>query len=409
MNATFPLHAFAACGVELEYMIVDRQTLSVLPIADRLLRTPAGKVIDEIPRGHFAWSNEVVLHLIELKNSVPDAALGPLAEGFQGEVRAVNAMLEPLGACLMPSAMHPWMNPARETRLWPHQHADIYRTYDRIFDCRRHGWANLQSMHLNLPFADDAEFVRLHAAIRLVLPILPALAASSPFQEGRFSGFLDTRLEHYRGHQIRVRETIGSVIPDASSGIADYRARALAPMLEAIAPYDPDNVLRHEWLNARGVIPRFERNALEIRVIDMQECPRADLAIAAATGAVVKALYEAGRDLSLDTGRLTEVFLGCIRDGEQALIDDADYLTRLGCLECRISAADLWRLLVERHLDDGRAHWRQALKTILEQGPLARRLLQAVGADITPARLEAVYRELCDCLQAGRMFGGHHD
>ena len=32
-----PLHAFGGYGIELEYMIVGRDSLSVLPIADRLL------------------------------------------------------------------------------------------------------------------------------------------------------------------------------------------------------------------------------------------------------------------------------------------------------------------------------------------------------------------------------------
>ncbi len=31
------LHLFGGFGIELEYMIVDRETLSVLPVADRLL------------------------------------------------------------------------------------------------------------------------------------------------------------------------------------------------------------------------------------------------------------------------------------------------------------------------------------------------------------------------------------
>jgi gamma-glutamyl:cysteine ligase YbdK (ATP-grasp superfamily) len=400
-----PLHAFAGYGIELEYMIVDRQTLSVLPIADRLLGESG-----IVPRGHFAWSNEVVLHLIELKNELPDAALAPLAEGFQGEVRALNAALAEHNACLMPSAMHPWINPAAETRLWPHEHAEIYRAYDRIFDCNRHGWANLQSMHLNLPFAGDGEFARLHAAVRMVLPILPALAASSPFQDGKFSGFLDARMAHYRHHQIRVPETIGAVIPDSVAGIADYRARVLAPMYAAIAPFDPEKILRHEWLNAHGMIARFDRNALEIRVIDVQECPQADLAIAAAASAVVKTLYEADADLALDTERLTEVFLKCMQDGEQALIDDADYLARLGCPECRLSAADLWRFLIETHLRpsaDYREHWQRPLDTILDHGPLARRILMAVGPDCERPRLESVYRELCDCLARGEMFNAH--
>jgi hypothetical protein len=43
---------------------------------------------------------------------------------------------------------------------------------------------------------------------------------------------------------------------------------------------------------------------------------------------------------------------------------------------------------------------------MLEQGPLARRILRAVGPECTKARLQEVYRELCDCLEAGRMFVG---
>lgn len=403
---TTALHAFAGYGIELEYMIVDRQTLDVLPIADRLLRTPDGQAANEIPRGHFAWSNEVVLHLIELKNKRPGPTLAPLAAGFQAEVRALDGALEPHGACLMPTAMHPWMNPAVETHLWNHEHAEIYQTYDRIFDCKRHGWANLQSMHLNLPFAGDGEFARLHAAVRLVLPILPALAASSPFAEGRFSGVLDARMEHYRGHQIAVPATIGAVIPDATAGIADYQAQVLAPMYAAIAPHDPDHVLCYEWLNARGAIPRFDRNALEIRVIDVQECPHADLAVAAATSAVVQALYDAGPHL-VETDRLTAILSACIHHAEEAVIDNAGYLHALGFPWRRCQARELWQYLLETrlpHTVDYAAHWQAPLETILRHGPLARRIVKAIGGDLSHEKLASVYRELCGCLERGEMF-----
>jgi gamma-glutamyl:cysteine ligase YbdK (ATP-grasp superfamily) len=403
MTRPAPLHAFAGYGIELEYMIVDRQTLSVLPIADRLLGAGG-----EAPRGHFSWSNELVLHVIELKNNDPDATLAPLAEQFGREVRAINAQLAALDACLMPTAMHPWMNPAAETRLWPHAHAEIYRAYDRIFDCKRHGWANLQSMHVNLPFADDTEFARLHAAVRLVLPILPALAASSPLADGHFSRFLDARMENYCGHQIKVPATIGAVIPDATTGIADYETHVLAPMYAAIAPFDPEHILRHEWLNARGAIPRFDRNALEIRVIDMQECPRADLAIAAAASAVVQALYNA-QPHAPETNRLAAILSACIRHGEEAVIDDDAYLNALGFPWRRCQARELWQYLIETrlaHSADYAAHWREPLQIILDQGPVARRILKAIGDDHRPPHLAATYRLLCDCLQQDRMFGG---
>ena len=56
----------------------------------------------------------------------------------------------------------------------------VYEAFDRIFDCRGHGWANLQSVHLNLPFGDDDEFGRLHAAIRSSFPCCPLSPPARP-------------------------------------------------------------------------------------------------------------------------------------------------------------------------------------------------------------------------------------
>ena len=213
MNAPAPYPLFSAYGVELEYMIVARDSLDVLPIADHCL---AQQATADRPMPLLEWSNELVLHVIEVKNPQPQA-LALLPAAFQEAVQAMNRRLRDSAAQLMPGAMHPWMRPARETRLWPHGQTDIYQAYDRIFDCRRHGWANLQSMHVNLPFASDAEFARLHAALRLLLPLLPALAASSPLMEGEASGLLDTRMEVYRHNAGAFPAITGSVIPEPVS------------------------------------------------------------------------------------------------------------------------------------------------------------------------------------------------
>lgn len=414
MNHSATLSAFAGYGIELEYMIVDRQTLSVLPIADELLRQVAGSYVAEVRRGMLAWSNELVLHLVELKNASPNPALEPLPANFQAEVREINRLLEPLGARLMPTAMHPWMDPLTETRLWPHDNAIIYRAYDRIFNCKGHGWANLQSMHLNLPFADDQEFARLHAAIRLVLPIIPALAASSPLAEGKGTGFLDFRMEAYRTNAVRIPSITGSLIPETLGSRAEYEERILAPIYRDIAPLDPEGVLRHEWLNSRAAIPRFERSAIEIRNIDVQECPEADLAIASAVANLVEALYRekwAGFEAQqrVETGRLADMLLVGIRDAERAVIDNGDYLQLLGFPGRRCEARELWRHLIGTTLRGTSAYeeiWQGPLQIILDRGPLARRILEATGASCERARLHEVYSELCDCLNEGRMYPG---
>lgn len=180
MSLSRALPLFDGYGIEMEYMVVDRATLAILPRTDEILRAVAGEYVAVTEQGALAWSNELVLHVIELKTNGPASTLDALPSAFAADVARINGLLEPMGGRLMPSAMHPWMDPHRETRLWPHEDNAIYAAYDRIFGCQGHGWSNLQSTHINLPFADDQEFARLHAAIRFLLPIVPALAASSP-------------------------------------------------------------------------------------------------------------------------------------------------------------------------------------------------------------------------------------
>lgn len=385
--------AFEAFGLELEYMLVRRDTLDVLPIAERVL-----------PRDEPAWSNELVAHLVELKNPHPSADLAALGRAFHSEIRAMNGAAARFGAQLMPGGMHPWMDPRVETLLWPHDDEGIYGTYDRIFDCRAHGWANLQSMHVNLPFAGDVEFARLHGAIRLVLPILPAITAASPFCEGRAPGPLDCRLEAYRGNAGAVPAMNGQMIPEPMASRAQYERELLAPLYDALAPHDPEGVLRYEWANARGAIARFDRDAIEIRVVDIQECPAADVAVAAAIVDLVRLLYDEGPAGEVPTEELAGVLRACVADAERAPIDSAPYLHALH-LERPCSAGELWRRLAQRM--EGAPHrelWQPVLDFILHRGPLARRLLEAAGPAPARSRLAPLYRTLCQCLAENRLF-----
>ena len=130
-----------------------------------------------------------------------------------------------------------------------------------------------------MPFASDVEFGRLHAAVRFVLPLLPALAASSPIVEGQNSEKLDARLGFYSQNQKKIPSIIGAMIPEAVFTEADYRKEVLQPIADDIKPYDTAGVLEAEWLNSRAAIPKFEKSCLEIRVLDITECISSDLAI----------------------------------------------------------------------------------------------------------------------------------
>jgi len=404
---------FSVFGVELEYMLVDAESLDVCPVAERLLCDSTGAPTGEVSRDGIDWSNELVAHVVELKTADPVPQLSGLAERFQAEVREVNRRLGPLNARLMPGGMHPWMDPLEETVLWPHAYGAVYSAFDRVFGCQGHGWSNLQSVHLNLPFCGPEEFGRLHAAIRLVLPLLPALTASSPVVEDSVTGLMDNRLEYYRLNSRAIPEVAGRVIPEAVFTPADYDRSILQPLYAAIAPQDPEGVLRHEWLNARGAIARFERQSIEIRVMDVQECPLADVSICAAVVAVLKELVaethaSLAEQQAFPVGSLQSVFLEAIRNAEQAVIWDEDYLKLLGVSHESPTLQHVWDTLVSRAAARGDldAAQQQTLGVVISEGPLARRICRGLRdrRDPTPEALEELYEFLCQCLAEGTLF-----
>jgi hypothetical protein len=267
-------------------------------------------------------------------------------------------------------------------------------------------------MHINLPFSNDDEFGRLHSAMRLILPILPALAASSPIVEGVVTGLLDTRIQAYRENARRVPSVSGLVIPEPVFTRADYEQKLLQRIYDDLAPLDKEGTLRHEWVNARGCIARFDRMAIEIRLLDLQECPHADIAIAAAVVGVLRRLVAETGVRSLEQRafgehELVPILTACVQGGDLALIDHPRYLRALGYAgNGPARAADVWRYLIAEValLEPGFGEWQAALDVILTEGCLARRILRAAGRAPSRERLRAVYTDVAACLDTGQMF-----
>ncbi|GAB4385190.1 MAG: glutamate-cysteine ligase family protein [Salibacteraceae bacterium] len=401
------LKLFEAVGVELEYMIVDSETLKVKPIADELIKTQTGDYTSDVERGEIAWSNELVSHVIELKTNGPAKNTRSLARIFHEEVVFINDLLKPFGAKLLPTGAHPFFDPA-EAVIWPHEYNEVYALYDKIFGCKGHGWSNLQSTHINLPFDGDEEFAKLHAAIRLLLPIIPALAASTPVIDGRISGLIDTRLEFYRKNQQKIPVIAGMIIPEEVYTQSDYESEIFAPIIEAISVYDTDRVLEKYFLNSRGAIARFDRGAIEIRLIDIQECPLADVAIVDLITASLKwliheheqhpALY---RPCPLE--ELHEVFVKCIHNGSAALVENTGYLELFG-LKHPAQAFEIWASLFEKTFDGLTDQSASAIRIMLAHGNLSERILKKLPRNPQRQDVELIYHRLSECLNSNCMF-----
>jgi len=400
------LSLFEKYGIELEYMVVDSQTLDIKPTADLVLGETG-----EFDHGEISWSNELAKHVIELKTTVPTDDLSGSLRAFQSDIRFINQRLEAVGACLLPTGAHPWMDP-NQAELWPHECTEIYTAYDRIFNCKGHGWVNLQSTHLNLPFANDEEFKKLHTAIRLILPLLPAIAASSPILDSKVTGYLDTRLFYYNQNQKNIPQISGRVIPERVYSEADYFEKILTPSFCAIAPYDPEKILQFEWLNSRGAIARFNRMAIEIRILDIQESPRMDIAIIGVIVSLLKKLVAEewasfSDQIELDEEALANIYQEALLRGGATVITDQKYLKLFGFEDTdKLLIRDFWIDCVNRleQQDPEVELFLPDFRHILKHGSLAERILKNYEVNPTTGHLKKIYQDLKICLQQGEAY-----
>ncbi|HEX2094907.1 MAG TPA: glutamate-cysteine ligase family protein, partial [Longimicrobiaceae bacterium] len=332
-----------------------------------------------------------------------------LAEGVQ---RFVAVLRDRFDARLMPTGMHPWMDP-RQGRLWTRSGARIYDTYARLFDVRTHGWMNVHAAHLNLPLGREHEAAAMHNAAALLVPYLPALAASSPMCDGELQPAVDNRLAWILEHQARIPESCGAIVPEYVSGFGDYRRRILAPMYEALDRLPDAGAIRHEFFNARGAVFKFSRKAMEVRVLDTQECVKMDMAVAAFTRSALRHLTE--RVLAAGTalpahGVLVADFKAAVREGSEARVlaphlgDGAERGE-----DGRIPVRAVLRELLAGARRVGRrdeAPYLELAERVIEAGTLSERIRAELAPfadaddDTFTDAARRIYIELMDCLEA---------
>jgi glutathione synthase/RimK-type ligase-like ATP-grasp enzyme/gamma-glutamyl:cysteine ligase YbdK (ATP-grasp superfamily) len=401
---------FSVAGIELEYAVVDAETLDPRSLVEDAFRFIAGRPVSEVDLGGVAFSNEIADHVFEIKTPLPTRSLARAEELLVDGVRRFSDVLEgEFGARLLPTGMHPWLDPAR-ARLWRRSGRRIYDAYARVFDVHTHGWMNVHAAHLNLPMGRGPEAVAMYNATALLIPYLPALAASSPMFDGSLHDPVDNRMEWIFRHQAEIPESQGEILPESIVSVSDYRRRILQPMYRALEGRPGTAVLKHDFFNARGAVLKFSRRALEIRVLDMQECVKLDIAIAVYVRAILR--HYTRRVL---TGRMTVPppqilladFRATIRSGSEARVvapQLGDALERDG--DGRASVRDCLRSLLaiaEKSVRRDEAEYLPLVARVIEEGPLSERIRAALlPYSDDDGRLRraaaAVYGELADSL-----------
>src|SRR5690606_13051527 len=160
------------------------------------------------------------------------------------------------------------------------------------------------------------------------------------------------------------------------------QSKVLQPAYDAIAPHDPEKLLKHEWLNSRGAIARFDRNAIEIRILDTQENPSHDLAICSLIIAVLEKLcalpaerlQELARAYTLEERK--SQFMSVAQDGYDAPLDLRDLPDLFQLKPSEQTVGEFWNKVLDEMRDSPRLADRQAtLDFILQEGNLAERQL----------------------------------
>jgi carboxylate-amine ligase len=397
---------FAVTGLEIEYPVVGRD-FGIRRLVPSLLERLGGPGAADAALGPCGLSNEFVDHVVEIKNVLPLPRLAEVEADLAASVRMLQEILRrEFDADLLPVAMHPWMTP-EEAGLWPGEGRAIYEAYARLFPVRQQGWLNVQSCHVNLPFGPEDSCAAMLTACALLLPYLPALAAASPIAAGRVQEALSHRLVELWDLQGRVPESRGPFIPEYCSSFRQYEEEVLEPMYRAVDRLPQAQGLRADFFNSRSAVLKFGRRSLEIRILDVQECPRRDVAVAAFCRASLRALMR-----GVATG-------GILLPPHDLLVRDCR-VTIVGGPLSRVAAPHLGGParageVLRRLLDlgfreawpDEEPHLAEA-ERMLAEGPLAARILRGLGSPgpgpVPRPELAALLRDLQSCLHENRPF-----
>jgi gamma-glutamyl:cysteine ligase YbdK (ATP-grasp superfamily) len=222
-------------------------------------------------------------------------------------------------ASLLGLGMHPLLK-LEDTRIWPHRHRKIYRAYNKVFNLNQHGWLNIQSFQLNLPYSNEKSAISMHNTLAEICAYLPAISASSPIYEGKIGEHIDNRLHFYMTNQKEIPSITGDVIPERIFSFKQYRKEIIEKYSLDLAKAGVDDcILNKEWVNSRGVILRFDRRALEIRIMDEQECIKSDVALSCFVRALLRSFLKENAEL-IPHEILVRDFNSVVRSGLEAAV-----------------------------------------------------------------------------------------
>jgi len=387
-------------GPEHEFSLVDEK-LQPLPIVDKVIKELHGRIVNYVDLGSFTFGKELQAHVAEFKASEPFDSSKVFEETMHSAVLRILDFIEKrYDASLLGSGMHPFLR-LDETKVWSHRDRQIYEALGRIFDLRHHGWLNIQSYQLNLSYANEDEATQLYNALAGVLPYLPAIASSSPIYESKFGEFVDNRLYFYGINQKEIPSITGDIIPEPVGSFEEYEKTTIKRYSEDLAKMNAAKcILNKEWLNSRGAVFRFDRRAVEIRIMDEQECVKSDVALSCFIRALLKGILRESEQQPPHQV-LVENLNAVIRNGLDAKVSHPRGSTAREVCLYLLKVAER-----EASREDRQYMW--VVKKRIEEGSLSNLILRDVKKKMQKTSLEeaifSVYSALTKCLEENKVY-----
>jgi carboxylate-amine ligase len=228
-------------GVELEFQLLNPDTLNLTPAAPDLLRMVPATRQERIKQ-------EFIQSMIEINTDIC-ATVSEAAAGLT-EISLLTEKLARQNNCLLYAAsLHPF------AKSYEQLTTDDAR-YKRILnDLQLIGRRFItQGLHVHVGMADGETAIKVCNEIRLYLPIFLALTTSSPFYEGQ-----DTGLCSYRTKLFEALPLAG--IPDAFGSWKHFHETIVMLMQTGII-----NQVRDIWWDVR---PHPDFGTVEIRICDL--------------------------------------------------------------------------------------------------------------------------------------------
>ena len=338
-------------GVEEEFFLVDPGTRDLLADPDpgifELCERTSGphKVVRELLRSQIETNTRVCGSVAELRQALRETR------------RIAIAAAERHGAAVMAASTHPfakWQTQATTPKERYERFAATFQDNVRRF--------LIGGMHIHAGFGDADTRIRVMTAIRQHLPLLHALSGSSPFADGRETGFKSWRLT-----------LVGGLPRTGMPGPLRSRAE-YDRLVEEYRRRDFIGDGSELWWDIR---PSHAYPTIEMRICDV--CTRLEdaVSIAALYASLIRWLVRLDRDGALPSEPLTELIAEdrwiAQRYGVFAFFGDR---TDTGA---RVDIDDYLAALVEELADDARAleceaEMRRALAIVREGAGADRQL-----------------------------------